>query len=176
MIKSTTENKLNFKRAQEEFTEFGIQHLTYWTKKELSKYKSEPVVIPFGNHGFFVGTYKIQGIHSECWEVSSEYDNRYTYCFLSKSAAILYCLYNVKQKYKLARELLDIDTKLGRLDRDVKHFEHSLRISREKGDKLKTEILLNRYIDAKMQRRTYQNILKKTINSAKYMNFGNQTL
>ena len=45
-----------------------------------------------------------------------------------------------------------------------------------KQDAFKSAVVLNRCIDAKMQRRALINILKKSLNSAKYLNFGNQPL
>ena len=176
MGKSTTGKKSELKRAQHLFEEFGLQYIKQWTQQELKRYQKEPVVIPIGDHGFLIGPYSVQGIHTECWQVTSCLDERFVYHFISKPAAIFYCLYNIKEKYLAARELLEIDTKLGRIDLDVKHYEHALKIAQKRNDTVKYTIVLNRYIDAKMQRRTYQNILKKTLNSAKYLNFGNQPL
>lgn len=176
MTKSTTDKKAKFKQAQDEFTNFGIQYLKNWTKQELKKYYTEPVVIPYGNHGFFIGPYDVSGIHAECWKVVSKLDPRFVYYFTNKSAALIYCLLNVKQKYAQAREILEIDTKLGRIDMDIKHYEHSLSAAQKKNDKVKFSIVLNRYIDAKIQRRTYKIILKKNLNSAKYINLRKELL
>ncbi len=176
MKKSIIGKKSELKKAQKEFANFGTQYIQNWTKKELKKYINKPVVIPHGEYGFFIGPYKVQGITPECWEITSRCDDRFSYIFINKLAAILYCMYSVNQKYNLASELLEIDTKLGRLSTDLKHYEFSLKNAQKKGDSTKHLILLNRYIDAKMQRQTYANILKKTLNSAKYINFGKEPL
>ena len=175
MTKSITKKQVEFEKAQSAFVEFGATYLKYWTKQELSRYKTEPVVIPSGDHGFFVGTYTIRKVSKDCWRVTSD-DGRSVHDFIDKSASILYCLLTVVHRFRQAAELLEIDTKLGRLDNDIQHYEHSLGLSKKKNDSTKSDILLNKYIDAKAKRRVYQDILKKTIKSAKYIKFGNQTL
>jgi hypothetical protein len=82
-------------------------------------------------------------------------------------------MYSVKHLYSRANELLELDTKIGRLDNNIKYYEFGLRRAEKTGNKVKYTILLNRYIDAKIQRRLFNNNLKKTLNSAKYINFGN---
>lgn len=169
--KSITGKEFEFKQAQKTFAEFGVQYIKSWTAQELKKYRTEPVVIPYGNYGFFVGKYQVQGEQANCWRVS-QHDDKVIGDFISKKTAILYCLYAMLGKHKQADELFIVDNKLGRIEQDLIFYENSLKIANKKNDKVKSAILLNRYIDAKMQRRTYQNILKKTLISAKYMNFG----
>jgi hypothetical protein len=175
MGKFTTKRKFEFEQAQDAFATFGTRYIKNWTQQELKKYRSEPVVIPVGDYGFFIGPYIVEGIHKECWHVR-QVDDRNVGDFINKSAAILYCLYSTVHKYSLANELLDLDSKLGRLHANIKNYEFSLAKAEKRNDLTKSTIMLNRYIDAKMQHRTYNNILKKTINSAKYLNFGKQPL
>lgn len=175
MTKSIIEKQVEFKKAQSTFVEFGTTYLKNWTKQELSRYKTEPVVIPSGDHGFFVGMYTIKRLAPNCWRVMLD-DTKIVHDFINKTASILYCLLTVSHRYKQAMEVLEVDTKLGKLDNDVCHYEHSMSVARRNKDEFKSDILLNKYIDAKMKRKVYQDILKKTINSAKYIKFGNQTL
>jgi len=176
MKKSTSEKNVKFKKAQREFSDFSVKYISEWTKKELKNYRDQPVVIPHGNYGFLIGPYEIQGVTKECWKVTSKTNDRLTFFFINKTAAILYCLANLKQKYSLAEDLLTADTKLGRLDMDIKNYMHSMEKTLKTNDKLKSAIMLNRYINAKIEYKACANILKKTINLAKYMNFGNTTL
>ena len=81
----------------------------------------------------------------------------------SKSAAIIYCISEVREKYEAAQTLLDLDTKLGRLDLDIVHYENTLTKTQ---DLVRSAAVLNRCIDAKITRRHLLNILKKTLNSA----------
>lgn len=156
-------------RAQQIFANLGTEHLTSWTKKELKKFKSDPIVIPTGDYGFLVGIFVITGKDKDCWNVTTDNGN-FIHNFISKQNAILFCLYETTKKYWLAKEILDIDDKIGRLDNDIKHYQHIANVCR---DKVKNSNAINRYIDAKVQKKTYMNILKKTLNSAKYFNFGN---
>jgi hypothetical protein len=172
MAKSTTPRKSELELAQNTFAEFGTKYIKNWTEQELKKFRSEPVVIPVGKHGFFVGPFKITGVHDNCWCVE-KIEGNHIHNFISKTNAILYCLSEVKHRYHWSDEILMIDTKLGRLDADITHYQATLSKSR---DNFKLGVVLNRCIDAKIQRRVYQNILKKTLNSAKYLNFGKQPL
>ena len=170
--KSTTKRKSELEAAQSTFAEFGTKYIKRWTEQELKQYRTQPVVIPVGDHGFFVGPFRITSVHLACWAVE-KIDGRHIHDFTSKAAAILYCIDEVRQKYEAAQTLLDLDTKLGRLDADIVHYEYTLSKTQ---DLVKSTSVLNRCIDAKITRRHLLNILKKTLNSAKYLNFGKQPL
>jgi hypothetical protein len=77
------------------------------------------------------------------------------------------------KNYSAAAELLELDRQLGKLDRDIEFYQHT--IKNAKND-FKIETALNRCADARMQRRSVSNILKKTLISAKYLKFGNTPL
>ena len=171
MAKSTTNKKSEFSQAQELFATISTQYIKEWTDKQLKNYVNEPVVIPVGSYGFLVGPYRIQGKNSTCWRVEQQ-DGKLIHEFISKSNAILYCL-QVMKSYSAAAELLELDRQLGRLDKDMEFYKHT--IKNAKND-FKHETALNRYNDAKMQRRAVYNILKKTLISAKYLKFGNTPL
>lgn len=170
--KSTTKRRSELEAAQNTFADFGTKYIKRWTEKELRQFRTQPVVIPVGDHGFFVGSFRVTGTHSACWTVE-KIDGRRIHDFTSKATAILYCINEVRQKYEEAQTLLDLDTKLGRLDLDIVQYEYTLLKTH---DLVKSTAVLNRCIDAKIQRRHLLNILKKTLNSAKYLNFGKQPL
>ena len=128
------------------------------------------MVIPSGNHGFLVGRYKITGINQHCWEVE-QMDGKIIHNFISKINAILYCVNTMKGKYNIAQDILCLDSKIGNLELDIIGYEHTLKSAGRK-DAFKYTIALNRCIDAKLKKRALTEILKKTLNSAKYMNFG----
>jgi hypothetical protein len=164
--------KNEFKRAQNTFADVGTTYLKDWTQKQLTQYKNTPVIIPAGDHGFFVGTYHVIGIDKDRWQVEQQ-DGRYIHEFTSRLAAIVYCVNSIKQQHTEAQKLLDLDAKIGRLEMNIMHYEYTLA---QHQDSVKHGVVLNRCIDAKMQRRALINILKKSLNSAKYLNFGNQPL
>lgn len=172
MVNSIIQKRSDLKLAQDIFADIGTAYLKTWTTKELKKFRNEPVVIPYGNHGFLIGSFKIIGESKNCWKIE-QIDGKHLYYFTSKQTAIIYCLCEITKKYKAANELLLIDDKIGKLNNDIIAYQHTLAKCK---DKVKIGIVLNRYIEAKIQRRTYQNILKKTLISAKYMNFGNKPL
>jgi hypothetical protein len=165
--KFTTQEKSNFKKAQNTFVDFSTTYIKNWTNKELTKYRSEPVVIPAGNYRFFIGPFVITGQSKHCWTVN-QVDGKHIHDFVTKSNAIVYCLKSMRNKpdYK---DILELDRQLGRLDNDIAFYKHTIATSK---NQFKNAIVLNRYIDATLQRRSVLNILKKTLISAKYMNFG----
>lgn len=171
MAKSTTNKKSEFSQAQELFATASTKYIKEWTVKQLKTYVHEPVVIPVGSYGFLVGPYRIQGKHATCWRVEQQ-DGKRLHDFVSKGNAILYCLKSMKN-YAAAAELLELDRQLGKLDWDIKFYEYT--VKNTKND-FKVETALNRCADARMQRRSVLNILKKTFISAKYLKFGNTPL
>ena len=171
MAKSTTNRKTEFSQAQELFATVSTQYIKEWTDKQLKTYVNEPVVIPVGSYGFLVGPYQIQGKHTSCWTVRQQ-DGHHLHDFVSKSNAILYCLKAMKN-YAKAAELLELDRQLGKLDKDIDFYQHTIRNAK---NEFRVETALNRCADARMQRRSVYNILKKTLISAKYLKFGNTPL
>ena len=171
MAKFTTNKKNELDQAQELFATVGTKYIKEWTDKQLKIYVNEPVVIPVGSYGFLIGPYRIQGKNSTCWRVEQQ-DGRMLHDFVSKTNAILYCI-KLMKNYAAAAELLELDRQLGRLDRDIEFYQHT--IKNTKND-FRIETALNRCTDARMQRRAVLNILKKTLISAKYLKFGNTPL
>lgn len=164
--------KQELKKAEEIFSSFGTKFILNWTQAELKKYRSKPVVIPAGNYGFFVGNFIIKGETKDSWKVE-QFDNKLIHRFMSKQNAILYCLLDTTQRYNLANELLQLDEKLGNLHNNIVLYEQNMRRTK---DKLKHAVLLSRYVDVKTQYKFYNKFLKKTLNSAKYLKFGNTPL
>ena len=169
---STIKRKSELNLARDLFTDIGLRYLKNWTQQEIAKYRSEPVVIPVGDYRFFVGSYQIAGLHQQCWAVS-QFDDKHIHHFIDKVTAILYCMYSTRGIHGQAEKLLDLDSKLGKLDLDIKNYEATMQASSKRNDMLKYDIVLNRCINAKMQRRELNDILKKTLISAKYLNFRN---
>lgn len=169
-MKEKSFSKKQLTETENIFVNFGTKYLLNWTKKELNKYKEEPVVIPIGEYGFLVGKYKVFGLAKNCWKVET-LDGNYVNSFVTKKNALLYCLLEVSKKHSLANEILFLDIKLGNLENDILSYNNILIKSK---DKLKTNAILHRLIDAKSRYRSYSIFLKKTLNSAKYLNFGNK--
>jgi hypothetical protein len=171
MEKFTTRKKFNFEEAQDVFVNFGIQYIKHWTDKQLKTYITEPVVIPIGNYGFLIGPYIVTGKSKTCWSTKQQ-DGKFIHDFVSKTNAVLYCIRAMQNKSD-AYDILELDRQLGKLDNDIVFYQNTLNCTK---NQFKNEITLNRYIDAKLQRRNVLNILKKTLISAKYLKFGNTPL
>lgn len=167
MEKSIIGKKADLAKAQDAFVNFSTQYLKNWTNRELKKYVNEPVVIPIGNYGFFLGPFCIRGQSKNCWTVE-QLDGKHIHDFVSKSNAMLYCIKSMRNKSDY-NNVLELDRQLGKLDNDIAFYKYT--IDNTKND-FKNTVALNRYIDASLQRRTVLNILKKTLISAKYLNFG----
>jgi hypothetical protein len=169
---STTRKKSEIDLARQLFTDLGLQYLKHWTQQEIARYRTEPVVIPIGDYRFFVGPYQVVGTHLYCWTVT-QFDDKHIHNFVDKITAILYCMYATRGHFGQAEKLLELDNKIGKLDLDIKNYESTMKLSSKRHDMLKYDIVLNRCINAKIQRRELINILKKTLISAKYLNFRN---
>jgi hypothetical protein len=167
MEKSITGKKVELERAQDLFVEFGTKYLKSWTKDQLKNYVNEPVVIPAGNYGFFVGPYTIIGKTKNCWTVKQA-DGRHIHDFVTKANAILYCLKSMTNRADY-HEILELDRQLGKLDNDIAFYKNTISSTK---NTFKNTVALNRCMDATLQRRAVLNILKKTLISAKYFNFG----
>ena len=149
----------------------GIAYLKRFTTKEINKYKNQPVVIQSGDYRFFIGPFVVEGLGKDCWEVTL--DGKYIHNFLSKLNAMLYCLSCIKDKYQQSRDILSWDNQVGNLTADCQRYEKHIKLATQRGDKQRKEILLNRYIEARLQQKDALANLKKTIKSAKYNNFRN---
>lgn len=168
-MKAKSFTKRSIKNTHDLVTDLGTRYLLDWTKKELNRYSNVPVVIQIGDYGFLIGRFKITGITKQCWQVIQS-DNKLIHNFTTKINAIVYCLYEVSNKHTQANELLDLDLKIGKLDNDIVQYKYSIDNTKQK---FKAEIIQNRYIAAVYQQKSLHNILKKTLNLAKYNNFGN---
>jgi hypothetical protein len=103
----------------------------------------------------------------------SQFDDKHVHDFVDKITAILYCLYETRGQFTQAASLLELDKKIGKLSSDITHYEKSLQ--RKKQDSFKKDVAYNRLLDARMQRKDSIQILKKTLISAKYFNFRNNS-
>jgi hypothetical protein len=169
--KSTTGKKSEFTKAQAVFVNFSTEYIKNWTNGRLKHYVDQPVVIPVGDYGFLIGPYKIDSKSKNCWR-TEQADGKHIHDFVSRSNAVVYCLREIQNRPD-AREILELDRQLGKLDNDIAFYEHTLKTTK---NQFKNITILNRYIDAKLQRRNVLNILKKTLNLAKYLKFGNTPL
>ena len=149
----------------------GVAYIKRFTNNQLNTFRNKPVVIPVSNYRFFVGPYVVNGVHKDCWEVSR--DGQYVHNFLSRLNAILYCLTCVRNYYWQSRDILEWDNKLGHLNLDLQYYTSSMTSAQNTNDRERKEIMLNRYIDAKLRQKQATDKLNKTIKSAKYINFGN---
>lgn len=163
-----------FKLVQQAITDIGIKHLQNWTNKQLSNYTTKPVVIPYGNHGFLIGIYKVIKISPTCYRVQQS-DDTIIGDFFSKNNAVFYCLESVSNRHSSAENVRNMDVVLGNLDTDIEYYQHFMR-KVAKNNPFKYGLLLNRCIDAKIKRREILEILKKTVNMNKYLKLGNKPL
>ncbi len=170
-MKAKLHSRKKLSQKENQLVDHAANYIINWTKKELKKFIDRPVVIQIGDYGFCVGKYTITGKSKKVWTVHS--NNQLIHDFTSKTNAILYCLCETTYSYNSAQELLDLDSKIGRLEKDLEQYKHYLATTK---DKFKIDLYLNRYLDTKYQYKAQYDILKKTLKSAKYSKFGNQTL
>jgi len=170
-MKAKLHSRKKLSKKENRLVDHAANYIINWTKKELRKFVNQPVVIQIGDYGFCVGKYTITGKSKKSWAVHN--NDQFIHDFTSKTNAILYCLCETTNSYSSAKELLDLDSKIGRLENDLEQYKHCLTTTK---DKFKIELFLNRYLDAKYQYKAQNDILKKTLKSAKYLKFGNTPL
>ncbi len=165
--KSHSRKKLN----KNQLVDHAANYIINWTKQELKKFNTQPVVIQTGDYEFLVGKYRIKGISKKCWSVHVH--DQLQHDFTCKANAILYSLCETNCDFDAAKDLLELDNQIGKLETDLEQYKHTLALTK---DKFKTELYFHRYLHTKYQYQSLNEILKKTLKSAKYTKFGKQPL
>jgi hypothetical protein len=168
-MKAKYHTRKKFSNQQKKLVNLAANYIIDWTKKELNKYKNKPVVIQVGDYGFLVGKFKITGVTKNCWSVNDN-DGQLVHYFISKTNAILFCMCETTQDFDSARELLELDSRIGKLENDLEQYQFGITTSK---DKFKKDLFLNRYLDTRYQYKAQNDLLKKTLKLAKYTKFRN---
>ena len=155
MEKSTTGKRTDLIKAHDVFVDFSTKYIKNWTQQELKKYINQPVVIPIGNYGFFVGRYRIQGTAKNCWSVK-QLDGKHIHDFVTKSNAILYCVKSMQNKSNYLGK--DQYEEFGggisnNKESIIKNAIYELREETANMINIKNEDIFDKYLDLKIPKR-----------------------
>lgn len=146
-------------------------YLKNWTTKEIKRLalqENVPVFLPIGNHGYFIGRFRLNLLEANCYEVL-DHNNELIHQFCRKQSAIFYCIARQANKSQIADKLLKIDVNVGKLESDRKYYEIARIKSSKKKDYFKVDLLTARSFDTELKLNEAIQELEKTINIAKYL-------
>lgn len=165
MGKSYTRNGLAHNLASAKF-----QTVSDWTKKEwdkLSHDSSFPICLKLANGDYRVATFKAQRT-DKAWHVLNAWNEELAEV-TSEAAAVVYCVLQHKGKYIEAQQLVDIDTKVTRLQQDRVLFSRRLSSAYEKKDGWQIDLYTSRYKNTLAQLYSAQVELNKMLRETKYI-------
>lgn len=181
MTRAASHSKRKYKQAYkklgltqeqvEQAAQITTKYLKNWTTKEIKRLalqENVPVFLPIGNHGYFIGKFKLNVLEANCYEVLDHNDeliNR----FCRKLSAMFYCVARQANKSAIADKILEIDSIVGKLESDKKFYEASRLKNRKKKDYFKVDLLAARSLDTELRLQEATQELEKTINIAKYL-------
>lgn len=155
--------------------DLAVKHIKHWAKKEINyiRYALDyPLIIPVSEKKLVIAGHVIL---LDLQHNNIVYkDSKLIHNFVSKKAAILFCVFEKLNNFQKANEILHLDKKVGTLYDDLSLFKTKL--SESKIDNFKRELYLARYNDTKLKFYTYKRELEKSINNAKYMKIWDKIL
>jgi len=161
MAKSTTKN------AQ---AEFDVEKIQRFTQQELARLTDTPSELPVCYQlgtDVLVGKYKVQKINDRCWRVVDR--DQQLFDFFSRKDAIYYCIALHKQQTQLAKDILECDNQLNRLDFDASLYRLRYKKAQETGDTWGEEYYSARYTETMDRIEQAKKEIKKNLNLAKYI-------
>jgi len=142
-----------------------LQRVSQWTKNELTNLQKNsklPICIELQNGDYLVGTQKVEKISPVCWKVGEVE-------FSEKRSAVFYCALTHLKQFKEARELRDMDWRVGKLDSDKAVFRIRLDNAHSANDQFKIDLYSSRFDDTKRRLAQAKQELEKIISQAKYL-------
>lgn len=155
----------------EQAADLTTQYLKSWTNKEIKRLalqENVPVCLPVGDHGFLVGTHKIEKLGTSCWRVL-DHNDILIHDFSRKLSAVFYCFTTQSKKINLADRILNADIKVGKLESDQRFYQNTRLQSTKKKDYFRLDLSTSRSLDTEIRLKYAIEELEKTINIAKYL-------
>ncbi len=167
-------NKRVYEKAKKLATDEAMEqvllgYLAIWSAKELDKIcnRHDFVCLLLGKDHYRVGRFNLLKQPNQFWLVS-DIDGYIKHEFLNQQAAVFFCLYETKQLYTQARELLDNDEALTRTQQEADFLREKLRRSAAKKDTFHMDLYQARLSDILPKLSACKTNLQKTLISAKY--------
>jgi len=143
-----------------------------WTEQQVHKIsvnERTPYIWPLGKTGYAIGTCRILADHGY-WQLQNAYHER-VHVFDQKLSAVFYCLLEQKGRYRQAETVKKLDSEVMRLKNDIVHYQSSVnRATRNKRSDA-AAIWEARLFDARLQLKTANDQLQKSLTSAKYIKY-----
>jgi hypothetical protein len=161
MAKSTTKNAS---------TSFDVEKIRRFTQDELAKIADAPSELPFCYQvgtDVLVGRYRVVKVNDKCWRVQDQ--DQTMFDFFSRKDAIFYCIALHKEKLQLARDILDCDSQLNRLEFDAALYRLRYKKAQATGDSWGEEYYSNRYVETQHRIEQIKKEIKKNLDLAKYI-------
>lgn len=118
MAKSSTRKKSNKSQLPAEVAEIAnlfTDYVKYWTNNELGKLhsaKDTSVCIPVDD-GYRIGLYRLR-VHKNKTCTVYDRNNEPIHTFETKVSGVLYTIYTIKQRYKIADTILELDREINK--------------------------------------------------------------
>jgi len=177
MAKSSTRKKSKNKKDIptvgdiEHAVDQTVDYIKKWQTKEIlplltKSDDSVPICIPIKN-GYAVGKHTIKQISKNIWHLTKYLDGK-VYVFSSKTSAISYSLCEQRKRLKLAKEILEFDSKIVDCHVKMDHYQHRLSSAVRKKDEWQRDFssIMLSTIEIEMIEAKYR--LQKTLNLTKY--------
>jgi hypothetical protein len=177
MAKSSTQkkskNKKNIPTVQdiEKFVDQTVDYIKTWQSKELKPLltktdTSVPICIPIKN-GYVVGNHMIKKMSENLWHLTKS-NSEMIYVFSSQSSAISYSLCEQRRRLKLAKEILESDSKIVDCNAKLQHYRVRLASAAKKKDDWQRDFSSIMLATAEVELVEAKYRLQKSLNLTKY--------
>lgn len=118
MAKSSTRKKSNKDQLPPEvvlIADLFTDYVKYWTNNELGKLhtaRDASVCIPVAD-GYRIGLFRLR-VHQNKTCTVYDRNNEIVHTFESKISGVLYTIYTIKHRYKIADKLLELDKEINK--------------------------------------------------------------
>ena len=148
--------------------EFDLEKIRRFTGQELSRLNEGelPFCYQMGND-ILVGTSKVVKVDENCWSVYEE--RTHIFDFFTRKDAIFYCIAVHKKQYKLAQDIRDNDSLLGKLEFEATLYRRRYKQANEKSDYWGSDYYSNKYTEVMHRIAHTKQELKKSLDLAKYI-------
>jgi len=116
-------------------------YIKHWTDREINKLQANndaSICIPTRD-GYRIGSYRLKVHPNKTCSVLNTY-GELTHTFESKTNAILYTIYTIKQKYKTADQLLELDQEINKHYMDSRALQNGVKSARNQKDYVAVDI------------------------------------
>lgn len=148
--------------------EFDLEKIRRFTEKELAKLNQGelPFCYQIGND-VLVGQHKVVKVNDTCWSVWQS--STHIFDFFTRKDAIFYCIALHRKQYKVAQDILNHDSQLGKLEFEAILYRRRYKQANERNDSWGSDYYSNKYTEVMHRIAHTKQELKKSLDLAKYI-------